>query len=136
MPAHPQTGRHRAGSVRGMTDAASAPDFRHIEALRAGLSRTVRVRADLEEEFGAIEESTSSVPDDEHDPEGSTVGYERARIGALLALARQEAENLTAALERVADGSYGRCDRCGMDIGKERLIALPAATRCVLCAAR
>ncbi|HWE71111.1 MAG TPA: TraR/DksA C4-type zinc finger protein [Acidimicrobiales bacterium] len=109
---------------------------RHREALRARLSRVTALRADLEAELEAIGESTASVPDDEHDPEGSTVGYERARVTALLASARQEIEGLRAGLARAAADTYGRCQECGRAIGYERLLALPSATRCVSCAAQ
>ena len=107
-----------------------------MDALRARLARVVAMRADLESELEAIAESTASVPDDEHDPEGSTVGYERARVSALLARAHEEIEDLEAALERVAGETYERCESCGAEIGRERLVALPSATRCVACAAQ
>jgi len=115
-------------------DATSDPLY--VDALQARLSRVVALRADLESELEAIAESTASVPDDEHDPEGSTVGYERARVSALLARAHEEIEDLEAALERVAGETYGRCESCGAAIGRERLVALPSATRCVDCAAQ
>ena len=35
------------------------------------------------------------------------------------------------AQEKLADGTYGRCDECGVEIGLERLEARPWATRCV-----
>ncbi len=124
------------GSVHDVVDAASTSDSLPIEALQAGLSRVVTLRADLEDELEAIGESTALVPDDEHDAEGSTVGYERARVSALLVFTHQEIENLMAALKRVTGETYGRCDRCGMNIGIERLVALPTATRCVSCAVR
>lgn len=37
---------------------------------------------------------------------------------------------------KVAEGSYGTCDRCGRAIAPERLEALPWATRCRECAAK
>ena len=40
------------------------------------------------------------------------------------------------ALEKVDEGSYGRCDVCGNPIGEGRLHALPWAVRCVSDAAR
>jgi DnaK suppressor protein len=43
---------------------------------------------------------------------------------------------LTAALRRVEDGSYGRCERCGRDIEPARLKALPEATTCLACQER
>jgi DnaK suppressor protein len=35
------------------------------------------------------------------------------------------------AQEKLAEGTYGRCDECGVEIGIERLEARPWATRCV-----
>ena len=37
------------------------------------------------------------------------------------------------ALERLDDGSYGWCERCGNAIPVERLAAFPSATLCVTC---
>ena len=37
------------------------------------------------------------------------------------------------ALERIDDGTYGRCESCGNAIGKLRLQAYPRATLCVTC---
>jgi len=89
---------------------------------------------DLERELAAIAESTVAGPDDEHDAEGSTVGYERARVGALLDQARRRLAAIDGAIARAKNGQYGRCDACGEPIGVERLQALPTATRCVRCA--
>jgi len=47
------------------------------------------------------------------------------------------AEHLLAAIDsalaRVAAGTYGKCDRCEGVIGRERLEALPWATKCIEC---
>lgn len=40
---------------------------------------------------------------------------------------------LEAALQRFADGSYGKCVDCGGEIAFERLRAYPTATRCASC---
>jgi DnaK suppressor protein len=55
---------------------------------------------------------------------------------ALDLLAREEEamSEIDAALERLADGTYGRCEDCQQPIPKERLDALPFARRCVKCA--
>jgi RNA polymerase-binding transcription factor DksA len=71
--------------------------------------------------------------DDEHDPEGSTLSLDQARDAALLARAQQSLAELTAAEERLADGSYGVCERCGGPIPAERLRARPEARWCVPC---
>ena len=42
-------------------------------------------------------------------------------------------EEIDAALERIEEGTFGRCERCGKAISKERLRALPYSRHCVLC---
>jgi DnaK suppressor protein len=37
------------------------------------------------------------------------------------------------ALGRIDDGSYGKCEECGQDIGIERLRARPVTTLCIDC---
>lgn len=48
---------------------------------------------------------------------------------------RESAELLAidAALQRIADGSYGLCQDCGVDVATARLHANPTALRCVDC---
>jgi DnaK suppressor protein len=74
-------------------------------------------------------------PDDEHDPDGTTA-YERAQVASLLDETRATVAAVAAAQERLAAGAYGSCERCGEPVGVDRLTALPAATRCIACAAR
>jgi DnaK suppressor protein len=74
--------------------------------------------------------------DDEHDPEGATIAFERSQIGALVRQVRHHLTEIDAAIERVDAGTYGVCERCGAPIGDARLEALPAARRCIGCASR
>ncbi len=83
---------------------------------------------------GIVDQQVAVVPDDEHDSEGSTIGFERARVLALLAHARQLLTELDAAQARLASGTYGRCIACGQAIPDERLAARPNAATCVGCA--
>lgn len=46
---------------------------------------------------------------------------------------RQEVEDFQAALTRISDGSYGRCQSCGTAIARERLEAVPTARLCLPC---
>ena len=82
-----------------------------------------------------IAASESSNADDEHDPEGSTIAFERAQVAALLAHARTHLSEATAALQRLDVGDYGQCERCGDAIAPERLEARPTARTCIRCAA-
>jgi DnaK suppressor protein len=122
-----------ASSVAGVPDT-DAEVVQH-ELLRADLVRAHTSIDDLKRELAATAESTAQVPDDEHDAEGCTVGYERARVGALLVRAQRNLDELTAALDRVATGTYWRCERCQVEIPVERLAALPSVRTCVTCAA-
>lgn len=73
--------------------------------------------------------------DDEHDPDGTTVAYERAKTQALLEQAEANVREADAALDRLRAGEYGRCERCGAAVGTARLDALPMTRTCVTCAA-
>ena len=94
--------------------------------------------ADLEREFAAIVASAadgSAGSDDEHDPEGATVAFERQHVAALLDRARAHLEAIEVASRKLESGSYEICDICGRPIDAERLVARPAALTCVRCAA-
>lgn len=110
-----------------MTDPTGRLATQRTETL--GLIEALRRRLD-----GIIESSAYTSNDDEHDPEGVTVAFERAQVASLLERSRAELRALDAAAERLAAGSYGTCARCGGPIAAARLDALPAATRCIRCA--
>ncbi|MDX5371793.1 MAG: TraR/DksA C4-type zinc finger protein [Pseudomonadaceae bacterium] len=57
-------------------------------------------------------------------------------LQALLAEAEAGMRQVGLARLRLADGSYGRCQRCGEAIEPARLQALPAAEFCLACADR
>jgi DnaK suppressor protein len=106
--------------------------------LAAERARAMRRLAALDREFAAVVEAAGSAAgsDDEHDPEGATVAFERQHLAALLEQAREQVAQVDAALARLADGSYGACVVCGEPIGPDRLAARPTAVNCIRCAAR
>jgi DnaK suppressor protein len=107
------------------------------EVLLAERADALRRLAALEREFSGIAEAAGSAgTDDEHDPEGATLAFERQHTAALLDQARERLAAIDAALDRVRDGRYGVCDRCGQPIGDDRLAARPAALTCIRCAER
>jgi len=83
---------------------------------------------------GIVESSAWTTNDDEHDPEGVTIAFERAQVQDLLRQARTDLDEVDAAVRRLREGTYGRCRRCGADIGEGRLDALPATRTCIGCA--
>jgi DnaK suppressor protein len=105
------------------------------EALERRLAGAEAEAADLESDLASVfEASRSSNADDEHDPEGATIAFERAQLTATLAATRQRAVELRAALIRYDEGGYGICERCGKPIPAARLEIRPDARTCVSCA--
>lgn len=94
-----------------------------------------RIEALNRDRDGLIESSTDTGVDDEHDPEGATIAFERAQIEALLDQSRRHLSELDRALRQLAEGDYGTCESCGGPIAPERLAARPAARTCIACAA-
>ena len=103
-----------------------------LRAQRAALSaQAAALRADL---AGIVAATAGANSDDEHDPEGATIAFERAQTASLLERTESRLAALDGALGRLAAGGYGDCARCGRPIGAERLAARPDATTCIYCA--
>ncbi len=102
-----------------------------VELRSAAVTRVAERRAELTD---VIDSASSTTGDDEHDPEGATIGFERAQAQALLDEAIRRLAELDAAIERESTGTYGLCVDCASPIGDERLAARPAAATCVRCA--
>jgi DnaK suppressor protein len=65
-----------------------------------------------------------------------TDAYEQELTLDLLGNEKEVLEQIDAALARIEDGSYGRCEACGKGIAKARLDAIPYAALCVKCASQ
>jgi RNA polymerase-binding transcription factor DksA len=106
---------------------------RRLEAER---QETQRRLAALTDDYAAVvSASVDSNADDEHDPEGATIAFERSQIGALVRQGQAHLSEIDAAVERLDAGSYGVCETCGAMIGEGRLEARPVARTCLRCAA-
>jgi DnaK suppressor protein len=81
-----------------------------------------------------VEASALNTGDDEHDPEGATVAFERAQVQGMLDQARTDLTDLDQARIRVREGTYWTCAQCAGPIAEERLAALPATRTCIRCA--
>jgi RNA polymerase-binding protein DksA len=106
-----------------------------LAALEAERAATQAQIARLTAEFDAVvDASRASNADDEHDPEGATIAFERQQLAALLDSARRRLADVDAALARRDAGTYGVCEGCGRPIAAGRLAARPAARTCIDCA--
>jgi DnaK suppressor protein len=102
----------------------------------------VRAKERLEEELAAAREELAQIEKrletkgdyglGEGDP--LIVGWELALAQKLET--ESKIEEIESALQRIAEGTYGRCQSCGRPISEERLAVLPQAALCINCARR
>lgn len=90
--------------------------------------------AELQDNLHEIEDTL----DEEPNPDVEDRASERESDEVLEGLGNmglREIQMINAALERVGDGTYGQCAKCGDDIAQERLDLLPHTPLCRNCAA-
>ena len=98
------------------------------------------LRADLERRLADMLARLASIKKDvtrEHSGDSAEQAQERENDEVVDAIGNettQSIRDIRAAIERIDDGTYGICERCGEDIGEARLKVVPEATRCVNCA--
>lgn len=118
-----------------MISEAEARFYR--QRLLALVGRLDRDRLQLKDEAlrstgGEASGSLSDVP--LHLADLGSHGFEEELTLGLLENEEHLIEEINAALDRLDQGVYGRCESCGQDVSKERLRALPYARHCVACA--
>jgi DnaK suppressor protein len=130
--AEPRTAaKATSAKARGTRSAAD------VEEIRAALSgRHDELRAEYDQTLHEIAELqrdrlTDSAGDDQADT--GTKTFEREQEISLANNILERINQVERALERLAEGNYGWCERCGNAIPVERLAAFPSATLCVSC---
>lgn len=126
-PLHPSSSDAGSGSARAEVDLTAARE-RLREARDEVHARLASLTQDLEGVFAA---SADSNADDEHDPEGQTIAYERSQLSALIAGAQARLADIEAATLGLQRGSYGVCEVCDQPIPAARMEARPTARTCV-----
>jgi DnaK suppressor protein len=147
-----KTADRRDSAAEGAT-MAKATDTRSASTAKAATKRTrsaaetekIRValverRDELQAEYDQTlteiaelqrDRLTDSAGDDQADTGTKTLEREQE-----ITLANNLLDRITQverAIERVGEGNYGYCERCGNAIPVERLAAFPSATLCVSC---
>lgn len=90
-------------------------------------------RAEIAGDLAEIEDKLDDpMPKDWEDRASERQGDEV--LEALGHVELEELRKIDAALQRIEDGSYGICPKCGETISDERLIAVPEAALCRTCA--
>lgn len=107
-------------------------------------SRYEHIRAALEEEKVSLERQLEEhgvnperggveVSVDEGFADSAQATAERSELLGLIRQLRDHHAEVLAALQHLAAGTYGKCERCGQEIPIERLEAIPATRLCVSC---
>ena len=104
-------------------------------------TRLLHLRARLCGEMGRMADAalnqgrseTSSLPI--HLADLGSDNFEQELTLSLVGSEKEALDKIEFALERIADGSYGKCEDCGKKIPESRLEAIPYTAVCVQCAA-
>ena len=84
-----------------------------ISALHAEREQRLNQLAALQQSFAEmVAASESSNADDEHDPEGATIAFERSALSAQISHSQAGLDGIEAALARIGTGDYGTCASC------------------------
>ena len=101
---------------------------------------SAELRARLEQQKIELTTRVSSIKADvgrglEADSKEQAVQLENKEVlDALGNEATSELEKISAALQRMDEGTYGACTACGVEIDSRRLNARPYSSRCIACA--
>lgn len=118
-----------AADPPGADHRAAAKRIRQARAEAAGLAESL-----MRQWEGVVDAAASTGVDDEHDPEGPTLAYEREQLQAMRERVRGELADLDRAARRLREGAYWTCEGCGGPIAAARLSARPTTRTCIGCA--
>jgi YteA family regulatory protein len=100
------------------------------QARLKGQTRRIQRR----DEYADQSDEMSELADyDNHPADIATETFEREKDLALDENIDDILDSINRALEKIDEGTYGICDRCGNNISKARLEALPYASFCIEC---
>jgi DnaK suppressor protein len=105
-----------------------------LEAIRAELEEIkTSVERQLAEHGAPVGGDNIDLDVNEGFADSAQATTERAQLISLIEQLRAQHAEVTKALSRLDDGTYGKCERCGNEIPIERLEAIPTASLCVTC---
>ena len=115
--------RQEIGAARTIARSTAGLFGRQLPAIRADLDKQRRFRSERLEELAV--DATEAM---------ATADQNRLQVTRVLTLAAEAAlSEIDAALQRLEEGSYGICERCGEPIPWQRLEVLPMSRLCTPC---
>src|SRR5687767_9139753 len=106
-------------------------DQKQLDQLKAALEAERTSVLHQLEEHGVPDGENVEVAVDEGFADSGQATAERSQLISIIEGLQQHLRAIDAALQRMDEGTYGRCERCGEEIPFERLEARPTATLCV-----
>ncbi|MBN1876141.1 MAG: TraR/DksA C4-type zinc finger protein [Anaerolineae bacterium] len=98
------------------------------------LQKEVELKSQLEDVQSSVREE--GVGYSNHMADAGSEVFEQARDVSLARTLKRSFEDVTRALNKFEDGTYGLCESCGTVIELARLEALPSARYCMRCQTR
>ena len=86
-----------------------------------------------ENNSGSLEDETEEETYDNHLADSATATLSREIEYTLEENSEHVLRAINEALQRIDEGTFGTCGRCGKPIAEERLDAIPYANRCIDC---
>ena len=110
-------------------------DQKHLDEARARLDAELEAVDRQLVDHGVEIEGDENVSVEAHEgfADSAQVTAERSQQITMVEQLRVRREDIQRALEKIDEGTYGKCESCGKEIPAERLEAVPAATLCVDC---
>lgn len=108
------------------------PARHHLEAEHARLEHVLDA-LEVDHLKDASEEDSSSELShmDQHPADAASDAFEREKDISILEKVQAELGAVERALQRLDNGTYGKCESCGAPIGDDRLEVVPATRFCI-----
>jgi DnaK suppressor protein len=102
--------------------------------LRTEVASSENELEQIDEQIRSYTEDTDlGEPADNHPGDQADNLYERERLMTIREGLAERKSEIQHALDKIGEGRYGDCERCGEPIAVERLEALPFARHCIAC---
>jgi len=109
------------------------PSTSQLASLRAALEEE---RAELVDQLAELGVGGEELSFDENFADSGQVAAEQGETKVLVNQLQDSLNDVQRALGKLDADTYGVCERCGAEIGDDRLEAMPGTRWCIACAGR
>lgn len=137
----PAVGGAAAENQCGWREGIERMNDKQMASMRAALEER---KSEIEREVDSMDAEIRSIGEEQGEEKGGLGNHfaedgsnvmEAERLSTINLDLRDILNQVNSALERMDDGTFGTCQRCGKPIGEERLEAFPYVRFCIGCQA-